>query len=217
MPIMKFGNTSNSDSNTTNEVINLSKGGRINLTKEVPGLKKIMVGLGWDCQRYKGHDDFDLDASAYLVNKFGRVNNNGFIFYGNLSGPDKCVVHQGDELTGGKGDGETTDDEQIFIDLDLIPDDIEKVAIAVTIYMADERRQNFGQVSNAYIRLVNTDTGKEEARYDLGDEFSLETAVIIGEIYKHNGEWKFNALGQGFSGGLVEICKNFGINAAYNG
>ena len=192
-------------------VINLSKGAKVNLSKEAPGLKKIMFGLGWDCNKYSGGDDFDLDASCFLVNAMGRTTADGLIFYNNLMGPNKCVIHQGDNRTG-EGEG---DDEQIYIDLDLIPENIEKIAITVTIDAADQRHQNFGMVSNAYCRLVNTDTDKEEIRFNLGEDFSVETAIVVGEVYRHNGDWKFNAVGQGFSGGLLALCINYGLDAEY--
>lgn len=192
-------------------VINLSKGAKVNLSKEAPGLKKIMFGLGWDCNKYSGGDDFDLDASCFLVNAMGRTTADGFIFYNNLMGPNKCVIHQGDNRTG-EGEG---DDEQIYIDLDLIPENIDKIAITVTIDAADQRHQNFGMVSNAYCRLVNTDTDKEEIRFNLGEDFSVETAIVVGEVYRHNGDWKFNAVGQGFSGGLLALCRNYGLDAEY--
>ena len=192
-------------------VINLSKGAKVNLSKEAPGLKKIMFGLGWDCNKYSGAADFDLDASCFLVNAMGRTTADGFIFYNNLIGPDKCVVHQGDNRTG-EGDG---DDEQIYIDLDLIPDNIDKIAITVTIDAADTRGQNFGMVSNAYCRLVNTETDAEQIRFNLGEDFSVETDIVVGEVYRHNGDWKFNAVGQGFSGGLLALCRNYGLDAEY--
>ena len=192
-------------------VINLSKGAKVNLSKEAPGLKKIMFGLGWDCNKYSGAADFDLDASCFLVNAMGRTTADGFIFYNNLIGPDKCVVHQGDNRTG-EGEG---DDEQIYIDLDLIPTNIDKIAITVTIDSADSRGQNFGMVSNAYCRLVNTETDTEQIRFNLGEDFSVETAIVVGEVYRHNGDWKFNAVGQGFSGGLLALCRNYGLDAEY--
>lgn len=192
-------------------VINLSKGAKVNLSKEAPGLKKIMFGLGWDCNRYSGASDFDLDASCFLVNAMGRTTADGFIFYNNLVGPNKCVIHQGDNRTG-EGEG---DDEQIYIDLDLIPENIDKIAITVTIDAADQRHQNFGMVSNAYCRLVNSETDKEEIRFNLGEDFSVETAIVVGEVYRHNGDWKFNAVGQGFSGGLLALCRNYGLDAEY--
>lgn len=192
-------------------VVNLSKGAKINLSKSKPGLKRIMVGLGWDTNKYSGSADFDLDASVFLVKENGMTDATGFVFYNNLKGPNESVIHQGDNRTG-EGEG---DDEQIFIDLDKIPDDIKKIAITVTIDSADTRRQNFGMVENAFCRLVNNDTDTEEARFDLGEDFSVETAVVIGEIYKHNGDWNFRAIGQGFSGGLEALCKNYGLQVEY--
>lgn len=192
-------------------VINLSKGQKINLSKSKPGLKKIMIGLGWDTNKYSGSADFDLDASVFLQDEHGRTLPENFIFYNNLTSPDGSVVHQGDNRTGA-GDG---DDEQIFIDLDKVPANIQKIAITVTIDSADQRRQNFGMVENAFCRLVNDETGSEEARFDLGEEFSVETAVVIGELYKYNGDWNFRAIGQGFSGGLLALCNNYGLQAEY--
>lgn len=194
-------------------VINLSKGAKINLSKEAPGLKKIMFGLGWDTQKYSGAADFDLDASVFLVDKNGHTQENGFIFYNNLVGPNESVVHQGDNRTG-EGEG---DDEQIYIDLDLIPENIEKIAITITIDGVEQglKHQNFGMVENAFCRLVNNETGKEEIHFDLGEDFSSETALVVGEVYRHNGDWKFNAIGQGFTGGLQALCRNYGLSAEY--
>ena len=190
--------------------INLSKGQKISLSKEAPGLKKIMVGLGWDTNKYDGGQDFDLDASAFHAGANGKcTSDQDFVFYGNLEHPSGSVKHMGDNRT---GDGEG-DDEQIFIDLSAIPANIEKVAFTVTIYDADKRRQNFGQVCNAYCRIVNDETGEEIIRYDLGEDFSIETAMVVGEIYRHNNEWKFNAIGSGFSGGLAALCAQYGIDA----
>ncbi len=190
--------------------INLSKGQKISLSKEVPGLSRIMVGLGWDTNRYDGNADFDLDASAFLVGANGKCTCSGdFVFYNNLEHPSGAVKHMGDNRT---GDGEG-DDEQIFVDLSKIPANIEKIAVTVTIFDAEKRRQNFGQVSNAYCRMVNDDTGEEIIRYDLGEDFSIETAMVVGELYRHNGEWKFNAIGSGFSGGLAALCRNYGLDA----
>ena len=199
------------DSTMSNGVINLSKGAKINLSKEAPGLKKIMIGLGWDMAKYTGSADVDLDASVFLVDKYGKTKAEGFIFYNNLIGPNECVVHQGDNRTG-EGEG---DDEQIYIDLDLIPDNIEKIAITVTIDSADQRGQNFGMVENSFCRLVNTETDREVVHFDLGEDFSVETAIVVGEVYRHNGEWKFNAIGRGFNGGLLALCKNYGLDAEY--
>jgi len=209
--ITKGYNSNNSNSS----VINLSKGNKINLSKEAPGLKKIMVGLGWDTQKYDGADDFDLDASVFLVNKYNRTTADGFVFYNNLKGPNDSVIHQGDNRDGSDIAG-MDDDEQIYIDLDKVPEDIEKIAITVTIDQADKRGgQNFGMVENAYLRLLDTETGKEVVHFDLGEEFSIETAIVVGEVYKHNGDWKFNAIAKGFSGGLLALCRNYGLDAEY--
>lgn len=188
--------------------INLSKGQRVDLTKGNPNLTNIMAGLGWDVNAFDSGADFDLDASAFMVGKNGRCpTEKEFIFYGNLVHDSGAVTHMGDNLTG-EGEG---DDEQIEIDLSKVPSNIEKIAITVTIYDADKRRQNFGQVSNAYIRLVDETTGAEIIRYDLGEDFSIETAVVVGELYRNNGEWKFNAIGSGFQGGLAALCGHYGI------
>ena len=189
--------------------VNLKKGQKVSLTKENPGLSKVVVGLGWDVNAYDTGGDFDLDASAFLLTDNGKVSRQeDFVFYGNLAHPSGSVVHQGDNLTG-VGDG---DDEQIKIYLSSVPEGITKISFAATIYDADERRQNFGQVNNAYIRIYDESNGQEIIRYDLGEDFSIETAVIFGELYKHNGEWKFNAIGSGFQGGLAAICINYGID-----
>ena len=191
--------------------INLSKGQKVDLTKGNPGLKNIMVGLGWDVNAFDGGSDFDLDAAAFMAGADGKCpTEKEFIFYGNLSHESGAVNHMGDNLTG-EGEG---DDEQIQIDLSKIPANIEKVAFTVTIYDADKRRQNFGQVSNAFIRIVDEATNTELIRYDLGEDFSFETAVVVGELYRHNGEWKFNAIGSGFQGGLAALCGHYGIDAA---
>lgn len=187
--------------------ISLAKGQKVNLTKDNPSLNQVMIGLGWDTNKYSGQADFDLDASAFLVEGNGKTQPQNFIFYGNLRGFNDCVVHQGDNLTGA-GDG---DDEQILIDFSKVPSHIEKIAITVTIYDSDVRRQNFGQVSNAYVRVVDNATNRELLHYDLGEEFSVETALVVCELYRHNGEWKFSAVGSGFSGGLAALCHNYGI------
>ena len=190
--------------------INLSKGQKVSLTKGNPGLKNIMVGLGWDVNAFDTGADFDLDASVFLCGANGKCpTEKEFIFYGNLKHPSESVEHMGDNLTGG-GEG---DDEQIMIDLTKVPANIEKIAFTVTIYEADARRQNFGQVSNAFIRIVDQSNGQELIRYDLGEDFSIETAVVVGELYKHNVEWKFNAIGSGFQGGLAALCGHYGIDA----
>ena len=189
--------------------ITLSKGQKVSLTKGNPGLKHIVVGLGWDTNKYDGGFDFDLDSAAFLLDENGKVNaDTDFVFYNNLKHSSGAVEHLGDNLTG-EGDG---DDEQVKVDLSLVPQNISKIAFTVTIHEALERRQNFGQVNNSYVRVVNSDNEEELLRYDLGEEFSIETAIVVCEIYRHNGEWKFNALGSGFEGGLEALCKNFGVN-----
>ena len=177
-------------------------------------MKLAMVGLGWDTNRYDGGYDFDLDASVFLLGSNGKLlRDEDFVFYNNLNGRDGAVVHTGDNLTG-DGDG---DDEVIMIDFTKIPEEITKIAVVVTIYDADVRRQNFGQVDNAYIRLAKLadefDTvGTPILRFDLTEEFSVETALVVAEIYKRNGEWKFNAVAAGYEGGLEAICRSFGAN-----
>lgn len=191
--------------------INLSKGQKVDLTKGNPGLNNIMVGLGWDVNAFDSGAAFDLDASAFMMGENGKcITEKEFVFYGNLTHPSESVKHMGDNLTG-EGDG---DDEQIQIDLAKVPANITKIAFAVTIYDADARRQNFGQVSNAYIRIVNESGNVELIRYDLGEDFSIETAVVVGELYRHGGEWKFNAIGSGFQGGLAALCGHYGIDVA---
>ena len=190
--------------------INLTKGQKVSLTKGNPGLKKIMVGLGWDVNQFDTGADFDLDTSAFLAGANGKCpTEKEFIFYGNLEHTSGAVKHMGDNLTG-EGDG---DDEQIEVDLSLVPANIEKIAFTVTIYDAENRHQNFGQVSNADCRIVDENTNEELIRFDLGEDFSIETAVVVGELYKHNGEWKFNAIGSGFQGGLAALCGHYGIDA----
>ena len=170
-----------------------------------------MVGLGWDVNQFDTGNDFDLDAAAFMLGANGKCpTEKEFIFYGNLVHATESVKHMGDNLTG-EGEG---DDEQILVDLTKIPANVERVAFTVTIYDADVRRQNFGQVSNAYIRIVDAITGMELIHYDLGEDFSIETAVVVGEIYRHNGEWKFNAIGSGYQGGLAALCGSYGIIVA---
>ena len=191
--------------------INLKKGKRVALEDS---MKLAMVGVGWDTNRYDGGYDFDLDASVFLLGSNGKLlRDEDFVFYNNLNGRDGAVVHTGDNLTG-DGDG---DDEVIMIDFTKIPEEITKIAVVVTIYDADVRRQNFGQVDNAYIRLAKLadefDTvGTPILRFDLTEEFSVETALVVAEIYKRNGEWKFNAVAAGYEGGLEAICRSFGAN-----
>ncbi|KUP08240.1 chemical-damaging agent resistance protein C [Bacillus coahuilensis m2-6] len=188
--------------------IQLSKGQRIDLTKHDPGLKHILIGLGWDVKQFDGAIDFDLDASAFLLDSQGKCRNDlDFIFYNNLQSPDGSVTHTGDNRTGA-GDG---DDEQVKIDLSKVPQDVDKVAFTVTIHDAAQRRQNFGQVSNAFVRLENAETGNEIVRYDLGEDFSIETAVVFCEIYRHRGDWKFNAVGAGYQGGLHALVQSYGL------
>ena len=189
--------------------VSLQKGQKVDLTKGNPGLKRIMVGLGWDVNQYDGGADFDLDASAFLLGENGKVaKDEDFVFYGNLAHESQAVVHQGDNLTG-EGDG---DDEQIEVDLSKVPANVSRIAFTVTIYDAEPRRQNFGQVSNAFIRIVDEVSGAEIIRYDLGEDFSIETALVVGELYRHGGEWKFNAIGSGFAGGLAALCRQYGVN-----
>lgn len=193
--------------------VSLKKGGKVSLAKVAEdagisgGLTKVIVGLGWDTNRYDGGAQFDLDASAFMVGENGKVlDETGFIFYGNKVGAG--IEHTGDNRTG-EGDG---DDEQIKVDLSAIPANISKVAFTVTIDQADVRAQNFGMVENSYIRVIDEATGTELIKYDLGEDFSVETAIVVAEIYRHNGEWKFNAVGSGFSGGLAALCGNYGID-----
>lgn len=189
--------------------VSLSKGQKVSLTKDNPGLTKVIVGLGWDTNSFDTGSAFDLDAAAFMVGDNGRCpSDKEFIFYGNRNHPSGAVTHLGDNTTGA-GDG---DDEQIKIDLSLIPAEVSKIAFTVTIHQADERRQNFGQVSNSFIRIYNEANGQELMRYDLGEDFSIETAAVFGELYKNNGEWKFNAIGSGYQGGLAALCGNFGID-----
>lgn len=188
--------------------INLKKGQKVDLTKTNPGLRNVTVGLGWDVNAYTTGGNFDLDTTAFLLGANGQVRSaDDFVFYGNLRHVSGCMEHLGDNLTGvGAGD-----DEQIKVNLSLVPDAISRIVFAVTIYEADERRQNFGQVSNAFIRIWDEDTGNELLRYDLGEDFSIETAAVFGELYKYNGQWKFNAIGSGYQGGLAALCANYGI------
>ena len=188
--------------------ISLQKGGNVNLSKEAPGLSSLKLGLGWDVRSTDG-DGFDLDASAFLLNSTGKVRSDAdLIFYNQAKSADGSIQHTGDNRT---GDGEG-DDESIVVELDKVPADIEKISVCVTIHEAEARRQNFGMVSSAYVRCVNADGNTEVARFDLSEDASVETAMIFGEIYRHNGEWKFKAIGQGFAGGLGPLAKNFGVN-----
>ncbi len=171
-------------------------------------MTKIVIGLGWDPRKTDGQD-FDLDASAFMLSETGKVRGDAdFIFYGQLVSGCGSIKHTGDNLTG-EGDG---DDEQIKVDLTSVPPYIQRVAITVTIHEADQRKQSFGQVGNAFIRVINEDTNSEVVRYDLSEDYSTETAMIFGEVYRRNGEWKFKAVGQGYAGGLAAMCNQFGIN-----
>jgi tellurium resistance protein TerD len=188
--------------------VSLAKGGNVSLSKEDPGLTRILIGLGWDVRMSDG-TDFDLDASAFLLNEAGKVRGDAdFIFYNNLKSADGSVEHTGDNRTG-EGDG---DDEALKVVFARVPADVQKVAVAVTIHDGEARRQSFGMISNAFIRVVNDETGREIARYDLTEDASTETAMIFGEVYRHNGEWKFRAVGQGYRGGLAPLARNYGVN-----
>ena len=188
--------------------ISLTKGGNVSLSKTSPGLNHISIGLGWDARASDGAA-FDLDASAFLLTESGKVRNDSdFIFYNNRTSTDGSVVHAGDNTTGA-GDG---DDEVVKVDLAKVPADVQKVAVAVTMHDADGRSQNFGMIGRAYVRVVDDAKNEEMVRYDLSEDFSVETAVIFGEIYRHNGEWKFRAVGQGFRGGLAALAGNYGVD-----
>lgn len=188
--------------------LSLQKGGNLSLSKADPSLNKLLVGLGWDPRATDG-TDFDLDASAFLLTSAGKVRNEGdFIFYNQLRAPDGSVEHTGDNRTG-QGDG---DDESVRVDLGKVSAEVERVVFTVTIHDADARRQNFGQVGNAFIRVINEVSGAEIARYDLGEDYSTETAMVFGELYRNGAEWKFRAVGQGYAGGLKAMCKEYGLN-----
>ena len=188
--------------------ISLQKGGNVNLSKEAPGLSKMIVGLGWDTRATDGAG-FDLDGAVFLVNAEGKVRSDAdFVFYNNLKSVDGSVVHSGDNTTGA-GDG---DDETVTIDLTKVPADVEKVIFAVTIHDAEARRQNFGMVSKAFVRCVNASGNAEIARFDLSEDGSTEAAMIFGEVYRAGADWKFKAIGQGFKGGLGPLAKNYGVN-----
>lgn len=189
--------------------ISLAKGQKVSLTKDNPGLTKVVVGLGWDTNQFDTGGDFDLDTAAFLLEDTGKVaKSEDFVFYGNLNHPSGSVQHLGDNLTGA-GDG---DDEQIKIDLSKVPANCSKIAFTVTIYEPEQRRQNFGMINNAFIRIINEATGEELLRYDLGEDFSIETAVVFAELYKHGNEWKFNAIGSGYQGGLAALCASYGVD-----
>ena len=189
--------------------INLSKGQKVDLTKGNPGLDSILAGLGWDTNRYDGGHDFDLDVSIFMTNEQGKVDTDtNFVFYNNPKDAAGSVVYSGDNRTG-EGEG---DDETVNITLSKVPADVAKISFTVTIHEAQVRGQNFGQVSNAYIRIVDTAKNEELLRYDLGEDYSIETAIVVAELYRHGGEWKFAAIGSGFQGGLEALCRNFGLS-----
>lgn len=188
--------------------ISLTKGQNISLSKTDPSLKNVLVGLGWDARSTDGQD-FDLDASVFMATENGKVpSDRHFIFYNQLVSLCGGVEHTGDNLTG-DGDG---DDESVIVRLDKVESNIKSLFITVTIHDAEARRQNFGQVSNAFVRIVNNDTSDEIVRFDLSEDYSTETAMVFGEIYRHNGEWKFRAIGQGYTGGLYSLCQQYGVN-----
>ena len=188
--------------------VSLNKGGNVSLSKEAPGLNRILIGLGWDTRATDGAD-YDLDASLFMLNAEGRVRSDSdFIFYNNLTSTDGSVEHTGDNLTG-EGEG---DDEAIKVTVTQVPADVDKLVVAVTIHDAQARGQNFGQVENAFIRIVNDENSVEIARYDLSEDASVETAMIFGEVYRHGDEWKFRAVGQGYTGGLGPLAQSYGIN-----
>lgn len=187
--------------------ITLHKGGNLSLSKTDPSLKRLLIGLGWD-ERATDGTDFDLDASAFMLTAQGKVRSDAdFIYYNQLRSPEGALEHTGDNRSG-QGDG---DDETLRVDLGKIPADIAKVVVTVTIHEAAARKQNFGQVANAFIRVVNEESNVEIVRYDLAEDYSTETAMVFGELYSHNGEWKFRAVGQGYAGGLAALCTQYGI------
>lgn len=189
--------------------INLSKGQKVDLTKGNAGLDAILAGLGWDINRYDGGQDFDLDVSVFMTNDQGVVEtDSNFIFYNNPQDTAGSVIYSGDNRTG-QGDG---DDETVSITLSKVPANVAKISFTVTIHEADARGQNFGQVSNSYIRIVDLTSNEELLRFDLGEDYSIETAIVVGELYRHGAEWKFAAIGSGFQGGLEALCKNFGLS-----
>ena len=197
--------------------ISLKKGQKVSLTKDNPNLVRIIVALGWDTNEYDGGYQFDLDASLFLLNNKNKIRKykdehgmwqDDIVFYNRLIGGDKSIIHSGDNLTGA-GEG---DDEVITVDLTKIPTDVDKISFTVTIHDAKERNQNFGQVSNAYIRVIDESNNKELLKYDLTEEYSVETAMVVGELYRYNTEWKFTAVGSGYQGGLEALCKSYGVD-----
>ncbi|WP_239310806.1 MULTISPECIES: TerD family protein [unclassified Frankia] len=190
--------------------VSLSKGGNVSLSKVAPNLTAVTVGLGWQVRQTSGAD-YDLDASAIVVNNLGKVlSDQYFVFFNNLMSPDGAVKHLGDNLVGGGGG----DDEQITVELFALTPQASKVVFAVSIYDAESRRQTFGQVRDAFIRVVDSTAGTEIARYDLTEDASTETAMIFGELYRYANEWKFRAVGQGYASGLRGIALDFGVNVS---
>lgn len=192
--------------------VSLSKGGNISLSKEAPGLDEVTIGLGWD-ERTTDGPAFDLDASAFLTESTGKVRDaKGFVFYNQLESDCGSVTHLGDDRDGsGSAEG---DDEEIIVRLNQVPAHVEKIVIATTIHDADQLNQNFGQVRNAFVRVVDTRNGSEIARYDLTEDFSTETSMLMGELYKHGSDWKFRAIGQGYEGGLGQMCRDHGVQTS---
>lgn len=190
--------------------VTLAKGGNVSLSKAAPDLTKVQIGLGWQARSTTGAA-FDLDASALLCSGGRVMGDEYFVFYNNLTSPEGSVEHTGDELVGGTG---SDDDETVLVDLTAVPAQVEKIVFPVSIYEADSRHQTFGQVTGAYIRVVNQEDGQELARYDLSEDASSETAMIFGELYRHGAEWKFRAVGQGYASGLRGIALDFGVNVS---
>lgn len=188
--------------------VSLSKGQKVDLTKSNPGLTNVIVGVGWDVNKYDGGADFDLDSSVFLLGENGKVTSEAdFVFYNNTTGGNGSVVHTGDNRTG-EGEG---DDEQVKVELGAVPANVQRITFTITIHDGEARSQNFGQVSNSYVRILNGETNEELIRYDLGEDFSIETALVVGEMYRHGGEWKFSAIGSGYQGGLGALATDFGL------
>ncbi|MEN8700668.1 TerD family protein [Bacillus infantis] len=188
--------------------VSLSKGQKVDLTKSNPGLTNVIVGVGWDVNKYDGGTDFDLDSSVFLLGENGKVTSEAdFVFYNNTTGGNGSVVHTGDNRTG-EGEG---DDEQVKVELGAVPANVQRITFTITIHDGEARSQNFGQVSNSYVRILNGETNEELIRYDLGEDFSIETALVVGELYRHGGEWKFSAIGSGYQGGLGALATDFGL------
>lgn len=193
--------------------VSLRKGQNVSLDKVASGVKKLHVGLGWDINKYDGGADFDLDAMCLLIGSDGKLagqDERNFVFYNNLTDPTKAVTHTGDNRTG-EGEG---DDEVIKVDLDKVSETVERIVFIVNIHEAEDRNQSFGQITNAFIRILEDGTDKELVRYDLSEDYSIETGMVVGEIYKNNDEWKFKAIGSGYQGGLAPILVDYGVPLA---